>query len=177
MSGNTALRFRAAGAGDAPALVALVESAYRGDASRVGWTTEADLLQGQRTDLDGVLAAIGAATGRIVLAERGDDLLACANIERHGDWCHFGMFSVRPALQGAGIGAALLAECERIARDDWGLREVRMSVIWMRHELIDWYRRRGYVDSGERKPFPYGDARFGLPLRDDLEFLVLSKAL
>jgi ribosomal protein S18 acetylase RimI-like enzyme len=171
------LRFRAAVAGDVAAIVALVESAYRGDSSRAGWTTEADLLDGQRTDGEDVSRLIAASGSQIVLMQRDDSLVACAHIERHDHWCYFGMFCVRPSLQGGGVGDAMLRECERIARERWELRQLRMTVIWMREELIDWYRRRGYVTTGERKPFPYGNPRFGLPRRDDLEFIVLAKDL
>jgi ribosomal protein S18 acetylase RimI-like enzyme len=171
------LTFRAAIAADAPAIVALVESAYRGDSSRAGWTTEADLLDGQRTDVDGVLGAIGSDGVRVVLAERAGELVACAQLERHDDVAWFGMYAVRPTLQGQGTGAALLAACERIARDEWRCRQMRMSVIWSRAELIAFYERRGFRDTGERKPFPYGDARFGLPRRDDLHFNVYAKNL
>jgi ribosomal protein S18 acetylase RimI-like enzyme len=172
------LRFRAAAVDDAPAIRALVESAYRGDSSRAGWTTEADLLDGQRIDVDGVRELIAAPAGRIVLACAADGaLLGCANIQQEGEACYFGMFSVRPTLQGGGIGDALLGECERIARDEWRAAAMRMTVIWTRAELIAWYERRGSAPTGDRKPFPYGDQRFGLPRRDDLAFIVLSKPL
>ncbi|HQW63085.1 MAG TPA: GNAT family N-acetyltransferase [Pseudomonadota bacterium] len=177
VTGSTALRFRAATPADVPAIVALVESAYRGDSSRAGWTTEADLLEGQRTDAEGVLALVENPQGRVVLAERGGVLEACAHVERQGDTCYFGMFSVRPALQGGGIGNAVLAECERLAREEWGCRALHMTVIRVRTELIAWYERRGYRATGESKPFPYGDPRFGLPKRDDLDFIILSKPL
>ena len=173
----SALAFRGAGAGDAPAVVALVESAYRGESSRGGWTTEADLLDGQRTDLADVRGLIDDPCGRIVLALDDGAIVGCANLRREGGAAWFGLFAVRPTLQGAGIGDALLRECERIARDEWALPALRMTVIWTRGELIAWYRRRGYAETGERKPFPYGDARFGLPRRADLEFIVLQKAL
>jgi ribosomal protein S18 acetylase RimI-like enzyme len=171
------LAFRSAVAADAPAIVALVESAYRGESSREGWTTEADLLDGQRTDLDGVRAAIAAEGVCIVLAEREGELLACAQLERDADTVWFGMYAVRPQRQGQGIGAALLAEGERIARDEWHGRQMRMSVIWTRAELIAFYARRGFRDTGERKPFPYGEPRFGLPRRGDLHFNVYAKDL
>ena len=90
---------------------------------------------------------------------------------------YFGMFSVVPGLQGGGIGKQVLAECERIARDDWRLPAMRMTVIDIRDELIAFYERRGYRRTGILKPFPYGDERFGLPQRDDLRFEVLEKAL
>ena len=87
------------------------------------------------------------------------------------------MFSVRPDLQGAGLGKLLLAESERVVRDDWHLQAMRMTVIDIRDELIAFYERRGYRRTGIYKPFPYGDARFGTPKRDDLRFEVLEKAL
>ena len=104
-------------------------------------------------------------------------LEACAHVERQGDTCYFGMFSVRPSGQGAGIGNRLLLEAERLARDDWQLPAMRMAVIDVRDELIAFYERRGYQRTGIKKPFPYGDARFGEPKRDDLRFEVLEKPL
>lgn len=171
------LAFRAARPADVDALVALVQSAYRGDASRAGWTTEADLLDGQRTDPEGVGRTIADPNSRIVLAEIDGTLMACAHIECQPRGAYFGMFSVNPKSQGGGIGNQLIAECERIARDEWHCASVFMTVIRQRDELIAWYERRGYAKTGERKPFPYGDPRFGLPKRDDLEFIVLEKKL
>jgi ribosomal protein S18 acetylase RimI-like enzyme len=87
------------------------------------------------------------------------------------------MFSVTPGLQGGGVGKQVLAEAERIAREEWACPAMRMTVIDIRDELIAFYERRGYARTGVKKPFPYGDARFGLPKRDDLRFEVLEKAL
>ncbi|HZH43714.1 MAG TPA: GNAT family N-acetyltransferase [Lysobacter sp.] len=173
------LAFRAAGESDVDAIVALVESAYRGDASRAGWTTEADLLDGRRTGPDEVQACLRGPQSLILLAERTLDgrreLVGCAHIAREGDAGYFGMFSVRPTLQGDGIGKRLLAEAERVVRDEWRLPAMRMTVIDSRSELIAFYERRGYRRTGVFKPFPYGDARFGLPKRGDLRFEVLEK--
>jgi len=171
------LRFRMASASDIAALVPLVESAYRGEASRAGWTTEADLLDGQRIDPQGLAETLAKADSRIVLAIDETGLLGCAHVERQDGYGYFGMFSVRPDLQGAGLGNALLAECERIAREEWHCASMRMTVISLRDELIAWYERRGYRRTGEYKPFPYGDARFGIPKRDDLRFEWLEKLL
>jgi GNAT superfamily N-acetyltransferase len=154
-----------------------IESAYRGEASRAGWTTEADLLDGRRTGPDEIARLLASPVSRILLAERDSCLQACAHLERGPGQAWFGMFAVRPTEQGSGTGSLLLAEAERVARDDWQCRELRMSVIVQREELIDWYQRRGYRRTGERRPFPYGDPRFGLPKRDDLEFEVLAKPL
>lgn len=169
------LRFRPATLADIPAVVALVESAYRGDSSRAGWTTEADLLAGQRTDPDDVRSCIERSHSVVVLAEQDGELLACAHVAEEDGAGYFGMFSVRPSLQGGGLGKQVLAEAERIVRDEWRLPAMRMTVIDVRHELIAFYERRGYVRTGIKKPFPYGDERFGLPRRDDLRFEVLEK--
>lgn len=171
------LRLRRADRDDAASIVALVQSAYRGEQSRVGWTTEADLLDGQRTDLGAVRELLQRPASRFLLAELGDDLIACAHLDLAGDAAEFGMFAVRPLLQGRGIGARLLAEAERLALCEGGRKRMRMRVIDLRHELIAWYERRGYRRTGASEPFPYGDPRFGLPRRDDLRFAVLEKQL
>ena len=173
----TALSFRAATPADVDAVVALVESAYRGEPSRAGWTTEADFLDGRRTGADDVLAQIARPRSVVLLAERGGALLACAHVAVEDGAGYFGMFSVVPGLQGGGIGKQVLAEAERIAREDFGQTVMRMTVIDIRDELIAFYERRGYRRTGQFKPFPYGDERFGLPRRDDLRFEVLEKPL
>jgi len=171
------LQFRAATAADVPAIVDLVTSAYRGDASRVGWTTEADFLDGNRIDPDVLRHDIARPRSRVVLAERDGALLACAHVAEEDGHGYFGMFSVVPGLQNGGIGKLLLAECERIARDEWALPGMHMTVIDIRDELIAFYERRGYRRTGIYKPFPHGDARFGIAKRNDLRFEVLEKAL
>jgi GNAT superfamily N-acetyltransferase len=169
--------FRAATPDDVPTLVALIESAYRGDASRQGWTTEADILEGQRTDAEGVLAVIKGADSRLTVVESGGETVACCQLEHRGDHAYFGMFAVRPALQGAGLGKLILAEAERFAREEWHVAEMHMTVITVREDLTAWYLRRGYRRTGLTSPFPYGEERFGLPTRDGLEFEVLTKKL
>jgi GNAT superfamily N-acetyltransferase len=176
---SPALSYAVATLDDVPAVVALVESAYRGDASRAGWTTEADLLDGQRTDVDAVQAVVGSGSSQLLLARDGDgELISCCQLERRdGAVCYFGMFAVRPGRQGSGLGRAVLAEAERRARDDWQARTMEMTVIAQRRDLIAWYAKRGYAETTESVPFPYGNERFGLPLRDDLFFVVLRKPL
>lgn len=174
---SSALNFRAATSADIPALIELVTSAYRGDASRAGWTTEADLLDGARIDAERLAADIARPRSRIVLALRDDALLACAHVAEEDGAGYFGMFSVRPDQQGAGLGKTLMLEAERIAREDWNLPAMRMTVIDVRDELIAFYERRGYARTGIKKPFPYGDERFGIPKRDDLRFEILEKIL
>ncbi len=155
--------------------MALVESAYRGEHSRRGWTTEADLLDGQRTDEETVSALIGQPGSRVVLAERDGALLACAHLQPASGQAYFGMFAVQPEAQGTGIGSALLGECERIAAEEWHCQGLYMTVIRQRRDLLDWYQRRGYRFTGETRPFPYGNPRFGLPRREDLAFVVIAR--
>ena len=178
----TNLEFRPATADDIGAIVDLVTSAYRGDASRAGWTTEADLLDGARIDPDVLRHDIQRQESIVLLAEAGDGpaagrLRASAHVAVEDGAGYFGMFAVRPGLQGAGTGRMVLAECERIARDEWQLPFMRMTVLVQRGELIAWYQRRGYRRTGVFTPFPYGGERFGIPRRDDLRFETLEKAL
>ena len=176
-SDGEALQFRAATVDDLPSVEALVESAYRGDASRAGWTTEADFLEGRRTSVADLAPLLARERSRILLATRGDRLLGCAHVAVEDDAGYFGMFAVEPGRQGGGIGSRLLAEAERIASAEWACAHMRMTVIDIRDDLIPYYTRRGYRRTGILKPFPYGDARFGLPKRDDLRFEVLEKPL
>ncbi len=171
------LSFRRATLDDVPALHALVESAYRGEVSRAGWTTEADFLDGQRTDVDELSALVRGPSTRLLLAHEGDRLVGCVLLREEPGCAYLGMLSVRPELQAAGVGRALLDEAERVARADLRKPEMRMRVISLRDSLIAWYERRGYARSGEREPFPYDDPRSGKPKRDDLEFVVLRKSL
>jgi ribosomal protein S18 acetylase RimI-like enzyme len=159
------------------AIVALVDSAYRGEESRKGWTTEADLLDGQRTDAQEIEEILDDPEARMTLAIAGADIVGTVLSRREHDTVHIGMLAVRPTLQRSGIGRRLLEEAERLGRAELGCRQASMHVIESRPELIAWYVSRGYRDTGEREPFPYGDSRFGQPKVADLRFVVLQKRL
>ncbi|MBU0620753.1 MAG: GNAT family N-acetyltransferase [Gammaproteobacteria bacterium] len=175
---GTGLAFRRADVADADAIAALVNSAYRGDSSRAGWTTEADLLGGQRTDAQEISQLIARECSALLLCLRSGELVGSVHVERVDDaTAYLGMLVIRPVLQGAGLGRLLMAEAERFVRSEWGAKRIQMQVITLRTELIGWYERRGYRRSGELRPFPYGDARFGLPKVMGLEFEVLEKPL
>lgn len=163
---------------DIPELHGLVERAYRGDSARVGWTHEADLLGGQRTDID-ALAEIIADPDQAILGLRRDGrLVGCVQVTRKdSERAYLGMLSVEPELQAAGLGRALIAAAESHARDGWRCSRMEMTVIRQRAELIAYYERRGYVRTGEEAPFPATNPRFGLPKRDDLGFVVLARPL
>jgi GNAT superfamily N-acetyltransferase len=95
---------------------------------------------------------------------------------RQNDVWYLGLLTVRPDLQKRQLGRNLLAAAEEFARER-GARRIRMGVVHVRETLIAWYQRRRYALTGETELFPYHDERFGRPLRDDLHFVVLEKAL
>ena len=170
--------FHTATTSDVPRLHALVESAYRGDSARQGWTHEADMLGGQRTDAEALSEIIGDATQRILIATGDERLCGCVQVtHKGGGTAYLGLLSVDPALQTAGLGRQLIDAAEAAARDLFGASVMEMTVIAQRTELIDWYVRRGYEATGETRPFPHEDPRFGISNRPDLYFVVLAKAI
>ena len=172
------LVFRLAQPGDAGALQPLVHRAYRGDSARGGWTHEADLLDGQRIDRATLEALIADPAQAVIVAESQGAAVGCVQVSQKPDGlAYLGMLTVDPLLQGSGLGRRLIGEAERTAHDQFGSTRMEMTVIVQRTELIDWYVRRGYALTGETRPFPATDPRFGLPRRDDLAFVVLSRDL
>ena len=163
-----------AGAADLPVVAALMNAAYR--EAPPGWASESGLLGGQRTD-PVTLAADMAAGTRVLLWRDGDALAASVQLRDLGSgrW-YLGGLTIAPERWGGGLGNAMLRAAEDWVRGAGG-SSVEMTVIGQREALIAWYERRGYARTGEARPFPYGDARFGLPLRQDLSFVVLGKSL
>jgi len=172
-----ALAMRPATAADVSALTALINSAYRGESSKAGWTTEAELIGGQRVDTQWLTAMIADLASVILVYEDDGHAVGCVYLRRTEEGCYLGMLTVAPTRQRDGLGRGILEASERWAAEQWGSQSMRMRVISSRDELLAWYERRGYRLTGEREPFPYGDERFGLPKRDDLEFVVLVKPL
>lgn len=170
------LSFRPAQSEDVAQIVALVNSAYRGESSRAGWTTEADFLDGTRTDAVEVSNLIAAPGSVILLCFAGTELTGCVHLERHGDEASLGMLVVKPVRQGRGIGSRIMDAAEDFVREHWGAARIVMAVIVFRHELIAYYERRGYRRTGTRKEFP-SDPRYGIPKVIGLEFELLEKRL
>lgn len=172
---SPALTFRPATAADVPALAVLVNDAYRGEASRRAWTTEAHLLDGPRTD-EAALHELLEAPGAAVLQgfDAAGALVGCVYLQARADGLYLGLLSVAPAAQARGAGRQLLA-----AADDWArqrrCRVVKITVLAARPELLAWYERRGYVRTGATEPFP-DDSRFGRP-RQPLALVVLEKII
>lgn len=158
---------------DAPQLVKLVNSAYRGETSKKGWTTEADLLGGIRIDEPSLLALMEKPEAVFLkCTDRIGELLGCVYLHQHKEQLYLGMLTVSPEKQASGIGKLLLNASEQYALEQ-GCTTIVMTVISVRHELISWYERRGYKRTGEKQPFP-NDPRFGIP-KQTLEFEVMKK--
>lgn len=160
---------------DAPTLETLVNSAYRGDSSRQGWTTEADLLDGTRTDSAAIAELIQTPGTTLLKYIEDKEILGCVELRNQNGRLYLGMLTVRPHLQGKGIGKKLLKAAEEEAKNQ-KCSSIFMTVISVRKELIDWYVRHGYQPTGERKPFAFNDPRFGQP-KQPLEFIALEKKL
>lgn len=157
-------------------LTALINSAYRGESSRQGWTTESNLLDGMRIDEAAMQEYFANPEVTILkyISDRGE-LVGCVYLEKVKDnRLYLGMLTVKPTIQAQGIGRQLLQEAERIATA-LNIEAIKISVIPVRHELIAWYERRGYAATGQMLPFPT-DTRFGIP-RQPLELMVMEKAL
>ena len=170
--------FRSATTDDIARLQPFVHAAYRGDSARRGWTHEADLLDGQRIDAEALSAMIDDPDHVVLLAEDDGGLVGCVQVNgKSNGLAYLGMLSVDPERQGGGIGRRLIAAAEAEARSTFKATRMEMTVIVQRTELIAWYVRCGYQPTGETRPFPATDPRFGLPRRDDLAFAVLARDL
>jgi GNAT superfamily N-acetyltransferase len=164
---------------DVPAVVSLINLAFRGHSENAGWSIEVEFIEDTRITEDLLREDIAAKPyARLLLWHQAEGvLLGCVWLEpqQSGIW-YLGLLAVDPLEQKAGLGRKLLQAAERWA-EERGATEIRMTVVHLRAALIDWYKRRGYVLTGETKPFPYGDNRYGTPKRDDLYFVVLRKVL
>ncbi len=159
-------------------VAALVNDAYRATGRIKGWTSEAHLLGGQRIDADMLAEILERDGSRILLARLDGRLGACIHLERVSPTvAAFGLFAIRPAIQGQGLGRSVIVYAECWAKAHWGARQAEITVIDLRRDLVAWYLRMGYRFTGERKAFPYGDERFGIPKRSDLALAVMRKTL
>lgn len=159
---------------DIAAIEKLVNSAYRGETSKKGWTTEAALLDGIRIDAESLQHMLHEKNAVILKGTNNEGLVGCVYLQKQGDKLYLGMLTVNPQLQNAGIGKQLLGAAENHARQ-LGCTSVMMTVISVRNELIDWYKRHGYSQTGETKPFPQNQ-KFGIP-KQPLEFIILEKQI
>jgi ribosomal protein S18 acetylase RimI-like enzyme len=163
---------------DFPAIIELANIAYRGTGTTQSWNHETGIIEGQRLNEALLREDLAARPNGHLLTYRDDPsgaLLGTVWLNPQDDdvW-YLGLFTIRPELQNQQLGRTLLAAAEDFAKQR-GARRIHMSVLHVRDTLIAWYERRGYTSTGETQPFPYGDDRFGKPLRDDLHFIILEK--
>lgn len=172
------IHFKTAQLDDAKSITNLVNSAYRGDYSRKGWTTEADLIEGQRTDDASIIKMIQTPGEQIEIALNPDGkVIGCVLLKREDkNTLYFGMLTVEPSLQGSGLGKKILLQIESIARKE-NKDKIRLTVIPQRKELIEFYERRGYQATGRQEDFPYHDPTNGNPKISDLKLKEYIKEL
>ena len=170
------ISFRPAQLADIPAIVALVNSAYRGETGKQGWTTEADLLDGQRTDEEEITGLIQAEDSMVLLCELDGKIVASVQLEKHGKGAYIGMLSVNPLMQSVGLGKRLMAEAEGIARLEWAAEKMLMVVITLRLDIIAFYERQGYARTGRTMPFPTSE-KYGIQKVPGLLLEYLEKPL
>ncbi|WP_374172372.1 GNAT family N-acetyltransferase [Flavobacterium tructae] len=160
---------------DIPALTVLINSAYRGESSKKGWTTEANLLEGKRTDEQEMTEIFLDPKNTILKYTENDQIIGSVLLVEKGHQLYLGMLTVSPELQNSGIGKKMLAEAENHAKA-LGLSSIIMTVISVREELIAWYKRHGYVDTGEREAFPVSEIHVTISEKP-LEFIYLEKVI
>lgn len=160
---------------DVTKICSLVNSAYRGDTSRKGWTTEADLLGGIRIDEERLLQHFKEPDSTILKCTNANQqITGCVYLKKQQEQLYLGMLTVAPELQGNGIGKMLLQASEEKSKE-LNCKSIVMTVITYRFELINWYKRHGYLETGQKHPFPKGE-KFGEP-KMPLEFLILEKIM
>ncbi len=160
---------------DIPQLNLLINSAYRGESSKKGWTTEEHLLGGLRTDETDLAELLIKDNVTILKYSKADAIIGSVYLEIQNEQLYLGMLTVSPELQGGGVGKKLMQAAESFAQENT-LSSIIMTVISVRKELIEYYERRGYIKTGETKPFPMDDPKFGLP-KQFLEFIVMQKII
>jgi predicted N-acetyltransferase YhbS len=169
----------AATTADLPAIAALVNSAYRGESSRAGWTSEGHLLTGERTSAAQLRQELTRPHRQILCLREAEEIVGCVYLElrcgEKNDYCYLGMLTVKPTLQNQSLGRKLMAAAEGYARGQ-GMRHMILGVIQLRSELIAWYERRGYRPNGETKPFP-PSTQYPRLTAAELHFVFMEKAL
>ena len=171
----TETRFAYATLADVTAIAVLIERAYRGPEAARGWTNESEILTGPRSSPAEIEGLIREADSKFLVAFSGEKLVACALLKKHGDGAYFGMFAIDPDAQGSGLGKAMMARCDDAVRELWQAKYLRLTVISLRDALIQYYERRGFVQTGETEPFPFDSATGAL--RTDFHLTVLQKNL
>ena len=175
---NPSITAHIATAQDIPVLIELVNSVYRGETGMKSWTTEADLLDGQRIDHDMLAEIISDPLSRLILFRSSEkDLIGCVQLQKQENKCYLGMLSVHVSWQKSGLGKYILEYCENFAQTEFQSEKMTINVISRRFELIAYYQRRGYISTGNKRPFPYNQPKYGIPKVEGLELEIFDKKL
>jgi ribosomal protein S18 acetylase RimI-like enzyme len=166
------LKIRKASTEDATAITRLVNAAYRPELGAQGWTHESHIVSGERTNAVQVASALEKST--VLVGLYGTEIVACVQIERDGIDAYIGMLAVDPMRQATGLGKVMLSQAESYAETSLGAQRFALIVVKARTELVQFYLRRGYDDTGKSLPYPI-DSGVGTPRSDNLELIVLRK--
>jgi predicted N-acetyltransferase YhbS len=161
---------------DIPTIEDIIEAGYRGEQAKAGWTFESDLLDGKRLNNGEIQTALTDENSCTFIAiDSAGKIIGTICVSRQNDWFEFGKFAVQPNLQGQGIGKALINYAIKFAKDNWGAKSMGLCVLSRRVELVDYYRRIGFVDNGKRLDFiamhPYVTLKEGV---DNLELMLME---
>lgn len=153
----------------------LVNSAYRGETSKKGWTTEANILEGTRITETELIEILQDTNNTFLIYQENNKIIGTVLLTNKKTKLYLGMLTISPELQNSGLGKKLLQAAEDFAHSVQ-LPKIVMTVITIREELIAWYKRNGYLDTGEREPFPANFDDVVLH-SEPLTFMVLEKLL
>lgn len=165
---------------DISAIENLIEAGYRKDEARLGWTHETDILSGDRLSDGEIAKTLEDKNSKMFVAidSNNHEVIGVICVTKDNDWIEFGKFSVRPNLQGSGIGRKLITHVENFVSEIWGEKKLKLSVISRRTELVDFYLRCGFIDTGHRIDFlkvhPYVILKKGV---ENLEVIIMEKSL
>lgn len=169
-------RFRIANYLDAELITKLVNQAYRPESATPAWTHESNWVAGNRTNISQIMDVIAKSNSIILVGIKGSSIVACVHVEQEGNSSHIGMLAVHPELQGAGAGKQMLSQAEKYALEIFGAEKLIMLVVSSRSELIAFYLRRGYRQTGSIMDYPLA-LDVGIPKKPNLKIEVLEKWL
>lgn len=161
--------------GDIQEISNLINLTYSGYSGKKGWTTEADLLSGQKVTPKAIGEILSNPNKKILVSRGNKLLLGCVFLEKRDKSIYLSALTVNPNFQRKNIGSKLLSSSETFSSLFWKIYNIEMTVLNQRHELLEWYKKRGYKDFGLRLPFPYWNKEMGIPKIGGLEFVVLTK--
>lgn len=174
---NPAPQLRLATIDDAPQVQQLVQAAFRAPDGREGWTADMELGNRFRIEVEQVAATITRADGVVLMTTVAGNLVASVEVVKRSDGhARLSMLSVDQRYQSNGLGRQVLEYAEDYCRRTWSATAMELNALSTRQNLISWYQRRGYRETGETSPFPREEFS-DLDLPEDLCFVEMEKDL